>query len=537
MLNALRWLAKVLATRPLQPAYAYALAPRSRAALAMFALVAAGQVTATAQVADNRLKEMGLDAMWRTQLQMPIEAGKIVSTHLWTNPDSRKVYAELTVPAALGMGKRTFRVSAETLGADGKPIGMEAAKHEAEIRAARLLGRSAGIPAIEVSVPMIYLIVVSSDGLVQAMDAETGEMLWKNSCGPVGFPAAPSSISDAGLLVAHGPEMYLLDLKTGEHLAKRKMERASTAGVAMVGSIAFVSSLSGQTEVFDFSRAGQGQLMRYRLFGRTISPPSASDRNHNLVAFSTDKGIATVLNGGEKVGPWFNVRSKFPLSGPLTFIGGGLYLSDVMGQVSKVKLDRTGAVIWRMMIGEALGAPPMVVNKVFYATNEVGDLINADDETGFPIWTTATPRVKSILAGTQERLYCRSLTDRLLVVDTKNGKVLYETGSDVIGTTLVNHLNDRLYLISSSGVVQAAHQSGKDYILPVFHEPLPAATATETAKPTTEAPASMEPAAEATDADPFGAATGTEPMAPADASDPFAVPATPPAAGMNANPF
>lgn len=530
MLNAFRWLTRLLSSRRLQPAYAYA-RPAGQGLLAIVSL-AIGSASLQAQVADNQLKSMGLDPMWRAQLQMPMEDGRIVSTHLWTNPDERKAYAELTLQATNGTGKRTFRVDADMLGPNGKPIGMEAAKHEVETRAARALGRAAGVPAVEVTVPMIYFIVVSTDGLVQTFDAETGELLWRNTCGSVTFPAAPACVSDAGVVVAQGPDLFLLDLKTGKHLAKRDMGRLSTSGVALVGSVAFISSLSGQTEILDFDKPAHVEPIKYRLFGRTISAPASSNRTHDLVAFATDRNIATLLSGGgKKVGPWFNVRTKVPLSGPLTFIGGALYLGDAYGQISKVKLDRTGSVIWRYMLGEPLVTSPVVIDKVFYATNEVGDMISVDDETGFQIWDTPTPRVRSILGGTKDQLFCRSLTNRLLVVDAKSGRVVSETASNVIGYDVINHLDDRLYFISANGSLQCARQSGKEFVLPVFNEPLPAATTTDKPKPAEEAPA-METPAEAEPADPFGATEGGDTMAPAgDAADPFAVPATP--AGNN----
>ncbi len=533
MLNALRWLVQVLAPRRLQPAYAYA--RRGQTGLIVAIALAASASPLLAQVTDSKLKAMGLDAMWRAQLQMPVESGSIVSTHLWTNPNDRKSFAELSLPAGQGTGKRTFRVDASTLGLDGKPIGIEAAKREVEIRAARALGRASGIAPIEVTVPMVYLIVVTSDGLVQTLDAETGELLWRNTCGSVTFPAAPASVSDAGIVVDQGGDLYLLDLKTGKHLAKRKMLRMSTSGVALTGSVAFVSSLSGQAEIIDFTKPAHHETVKYRLFGRTIAPPANSNRTHNLVAFATDRSIATLLSGGEKVGPWFNVRSRAPLSGPLTFIGGALYMGDATGQLSKIKLDRMGSVLWRIMIGEPMVTNPVLIDKVLYVTNEVGELIAVDDETGFTKWPHTTPRVKAILGGTKERLFCRSLTNRLEVIDTKTGEILSETQSDVIGYSVINQLNDRLYLISSGGTVQCARQSGKEYTLPTFHEPLPAAEETATKpKPAEEAPA-METPAEAEAADPFGTGTG-DAMAPADPSDPFAVPATPPAAG-GASPF
>ncbi len=115
------------------------------------------------------------------------------------------------------------------------------------------------------------------------------------------------------------------------------------------------------------------------------------------MAFATDKGIATLLTGGEKPGPWFNVRSKAQLAGPLTFIG----VRSVHGRREwssfKSQTGQNGSVIWRLMIGERWHQP-VVINKVFYASNSVGELINADDETGFQIWPRTTPRVKTIWA-------------------------------------------------------------------------------------------------------------------------------------------
>ncbi|MCC6511748.1 MAG: PQQ-binding-like beta-propeller repeat protein [Pirellulaceae bacterium] len=542
MLRLIRRLATFLRARRLQLAYA----PARRIGLWFtVGLIVSFMVQPTfAQLGENQVRTMGLDVMWRSQLQMPAEAGSIVSTHLWTNPKVKKSYAELKLPAGMGVGSRTLRASADTLGKDGAPIGIEAAKKDVETRAARMLGRASGLAAVEVTVPMIYFVVVTSDGVVQNFDAETGESLWKNSCGSLRFPAAPASVSDYGIVVAHGPELYLLDWKTGKHLARRAMQRASTAGVAMIDNFAFVSSLSGQLNAFDFSKPGNASPWTYRLFGRAVTIPANSDRTHKLVAFATEDGVATLFYAGEKIGPWFNFEARSPLSGPLTFIGGAMYCGDSAGQISKVGLDRVGSVQWRFMLGSGLGAPPMVINKVFYATSEIGYMSAADDSNGFPLWREPVPRIRAILSGTQDHLYCRSLTNRLIVVDSKSGKIISQTGESLIATSVINHLTDRLYVISAGGTVQCLREIGKEHDMPTFLEPLPAPA--ESAKPaeaTAPAEGEADPAmqeAPAESSDPFGASTAADPFAapaaPADgagAADPFAVPATP----AGANPF
>jgi outer membrane protein assembly factor BamB len=497
------------------------------------------------------LHTMGLEVMWRGQIAMPLEDGRIVSTHVWSNPAEKRTYAELILPPGVGNlplgASRTLRASADRLDATGKPIGIEAAKKEVETQAARLLGRAAGIPAVEVSVPMIYLIAVTSDGLVQSFDAESGQPLWTSTCGSVRFPTAPASVSDAGVVVAQGPNLYLFDLKTGKEMSKHEMRRASTAGVALVDDIAFVASLSGQLVAFEFGKPPTTNPWSFRLYGRAVTSPATSQRNHKLVAFATEQGVVTVFSTEkpDKIEPWFNFEARSPLAGPIGFSSTGLYCGDVAGQVTKVGLDRMGRVEWRLMIGEALGAEPMAVGNTVYLPNEIGDMIAADDSTGVPIWKQATPRVRSILAATEEKVFCRSMTGRLLVIDAKSGKIISQTSPTLIGSDVNNHLNDRIYVVTAKGQIMAVRQRGKEYLMPKFHQPQPVAAETKPRPETTPAPAAPAGTTEESTEDPFGAGLNAAdafgaPAAPA--ADGAAAPADPfstPAAGADAdtNPF
>jgi hypothetical protein len=178
-------------------------------------------------------------------------------------------------------------------------------------------------------------------------------------------------------------------------------------------------------------------------------------------------------------------------------------------------------------------------------------MIAADDETGLPIWSAPVPRIKSILAATKEKIYCRSLTNRLLAVDPTAGKIVAESAPSLIYVDIVNQLNDRVYLISESGQLTCLRERGKEHAMPAFHEALPVPTEAPKAKPgQPAAPAGESRAATggaAETVDPFGAALGATdafgapatpaaPTAPADA-DPFATPPAGAAPAAGANPF
>lgn len=543
MLNIVEWLLRKFHSRRMRPAYA----PARRVLIVCVALCAMGG-NAHAQIPDGMLNSMGLQVMWRSQIAVPLEDGRIVSTHLWSNPAERRLFAELTLPSAMAATglttNRTLRASADRLDVTGKPIGIEAAKKEVETQASRILGRPSGLRAVEVSVPVIYWVIVTSDGLVQAFDAESGHQLWTNSCDTVHFPTAPASVSDAGVAVAQGAFVYLFDLKTGQQITKREMRRASTAGIAMVDNVAFVASLSGHLTAFEFGTPPTTNPWSFRLYGRAVTRPATSLRNHKLAAFATEEGVVTVFSTeGEKIEPWFNFEARAPLAGPISFSANALYCGDHAGQVTKLALDRVGQVQWRAMISEPLGSEPLVVGDTVYMPNSIGDLMAFDDRTGVPQWERATPRVRSILAGTDDKLFCRSQADRLVVVDTQNGKILGQSGASFVSTDVHNQLHDRVYVITPTGQALCLRLHGKEYVMPHFHEVQPATTPQAQpgeASPATPATPAEEPASD----DPFGAGmnagdpfeTPAEPAAPAgDPLDPFSTPAAP--AGDDANPF
>ena len=85
---------------------------------------------AQSRVSQAALSSMGLEQVWRGQIEMPIEEGRIVSTHLWRNAGEKQTFAELKLPAGVGgFGSRVLRASADRLGAD---IGGAEAREPAE---------------------------------------------------------------------------------------------------------------------------------------------------------------------------------------------------------------------------------------------------------------------------------------------------------------------------------------------------------------------------------------------------------------------
>jgi outer membrane protein assembly factor BamB len=511
------WLVGLVHTRSLKPAYC----PVRRIAGALL-LVLLASSQAGAQVTPSTLAAAGMEQMWQGQVEMPLGRGSIVSTHLWTSPTLQRQYAEITFPVVGSTGsgsERTIRVSADTLGRDGKPIGMAAAKLEAEALATRTLRRAPGVQAKEVVVPQIFLIVVTSDGHVQAFDAETGEPLWANSAGSPTHPASPASVSDAGVAVVHGVRLVLFDLLTGKQVSSIRLKHVNAAGVALVGQHAFVPNFGGQVVVYDFAEQSFEDPWRTTVIGHPVGTPASSSRELQMAAVATDRGHVTIFSAAKGPTAWFDFRGKSSVVGPVSFSGNGIYFGDADGQVMKLASDRQGRLQWRVILGQTLRSPVIAVAGRAYIVTELGRLLAVDDLDGTLLWKDPPARVKEVLAVSETRMYCRSLSDRVLIVDIATGKILNESGPATVGASVHNALNDRLYVITPTGRIVALREAGKQHALPRFHTP-PAAV--EPGKgPTGGTPAPTVPEAVPADAvDPFSGGVGG-------GADPFSAPAAP----------
>ena len=293
----------------------------STAALCCLATSAFGQISSVAA------RKLGMDIAWQAQVQLPRINRGLVSSHLW---------AETTNPrrfTAVELDGNTIRVSADSLGRDGKPIGIEEAKKRAGELAARQLGKPDGFQVVEVTVPRIKLILVTSDGLVQALDAETGKLHWATPCGSSSAPAHPAQVSPAGVTVIHGEQLYLLDWETGKHRQARPLRYSTSNSVALCNDIAYVSDFTGRVEAYGLERemAPWGYVMQGRSVGRT-----AHLSNHMFSAIASDAGLVYVFSGGEEPSIWIRYETTSPITGSLTSGNNAFYAGTSEGLISKI---------------------------------------------------------------------------------------------------------------------------------------------------------------------------------------------------------
>ncbi len=492
------------------------------------ALVAA---SSSAQLPTDFTRRMGLETAWRSQLRLPVDGGGIVSVDFWVDKKTVRQYA------VVELADRTIRVASDQLDADGQLIGMEKAKEMAQAQAARVLGKTEGIQVVEVSVPQIKMVVVTRDGLVQTLDAETGKLLWASPCGPSWAPAHPGAVCEAGVVVIHGDNLHLLDWETGKHLMIRKLQRATSNSVAAYKDIAFVSDFTGRIEAFALGR--EMRPWAYVMQGRAVGQP-VTLLDKGFCAISTNVGFVYVYKPTEPPEVWLRFESGAPISGSLAVGNGAFYSGNVQGTITKFSADeRFGTILWELRTGYTITAPALVVGNSVFVVNESGDVLAVDDATGNAAWETEAVEAVMPIAVADGKLFCTSVSNQLLALDAETGAEVGRSQPLDLVDPVINCISDRVYTIMRDGRIACLRPA--QAVLPTLVEPVELAPAEEQAPLDTRQPGA-QPAGPA--ANPFGGGTpAADPFGTgAPAGDPFSTGgdggmADPFGAGGNNDPF
>ncbi len=486
------------------------------------ALVLVGRAELQAQVDAAAAKNLGLESAWKSQAQLPTVGTGVVSSHLWADAQNPRQFA------VVKLENQSIRVSAESLDKAGKPLGLEAAKTLARQQAAKMLGRNDGFQVIEVSVPRIKLVVITSDGMAQAMDAETGKFLWAQACGHSSAPAFPGAVSQMGVSVIHGEDLYLLDWETGKPLMNQRLRYSTSNAIAVCNDIAYVSDFTGRVQAYGLGARSQ-LPWSYVMQGRAVGP-TANFANQAYCAIASDAGFVYVYAAGETPSVYIRYETTSPLTGSLTAGNNAFYAGTAEGLVSKIALDnRLGTIKWELRLSTTVTAPPLVVGKYVFVASESGELVAIEDETGIAAWTSSTAGVRQPLALAGGTLYCLSLTGQVEAINAETGAVIARTRPLALSRPIPNQLTDRLYLITKYGQVQCLRPIGAS--LPTMITPVVTTVGENEATGLTPASVSPEPPGNADPfnfgssaaGDPFGnapAAAGSTPT-PTPGADPF----------------
>jgi outer membrane protein assembly factor BamB len=423
--------------------------------LALWSAVVTGPAGAQSRIlppSRTRPQEIGLQRAWTTAV-MTSRDGRIADVTVYASP--RQTFTAFEVSDGRG---QSLSFTERDPDQRGLPLGVDEARRRAENLLAewRARGRDAELATVDVA--HIHLYVQTTDGIVQALDGESGRTLWSVQVGRSYYPVQPPAVNDTIVAAINGSTLYVLVRDTGLLLQQKALDGMPVAGAAIFGDLIYVPTTGGKIEVYRWDDISRSAYM-YQSPGRANAAPLASPLSINWV---TDDGTTCLADPGV-----VGVRARV-ITGERTMAGtarlepGVIFSASWPGYVQAIQ-EQDGNLLWRYVAGDAISQTPVAVDDALYVVTDGGQLHALNATSGEPGWVTTG--VLQVVAVGEQRLYAAALGPKLLVLDRETGgrvAAMSWTENDLFVT---NTATDRLYYGSRRGRLECLRESERRWPL------------------------------------------------------------------------
>jgi outer membrane protein assembly factor BamB len=367
------------------------------------------------------------------------------------------------------------------------------------------------------------MLVQTRNGLVAALDAETGRILWRTRVG-TGYKATqPLAFNRRSVFVISSADLIALDRANGQTQWQYRLPAGLAAAPMADEEQLYLGASTGRLFTFylpqpttTVSPPGRGdsaepersakpgataydplpQEVRAEVRPILVSEVATNLRLELKPLLTRDFVLASSPTGHVKA---YTKRIptdsqapleifRFQTDGPLASLGqfGDLaLLGSTDGTVYALNMV-TGRAEWRYTAGTAVTRSPRAldvevakgrIDHDVYVTSERNGLARIDRTTGEARWRiprgrailTALPEADRFLAANRKFVYALDRSGRLLVLDRGRGTLLstYDTRDFVF--PIANEVTDRLYLAANNGLIVCLHD--REFTKPAQHRP------------------------------------------------------------------
>jgi outer membrane protein assembly factor BamB len=308
------------------------------------------------------------------------------------------------------------------------------------------------------------LTVITSAGVVQELNALTGQTYWIAPIGNENYPSLGPASNDKYVAVLNGSTLYVLDRNDGKPVIIRTVGGAPGAAPALAKDYVFVPLLSGRIEGYTL---GKKQLTPwyYQSFGKAMVTPLVTPES---IVWTTDAGYLYVGNS-KKPSMRYRLETGSEIVAPPSYRKPYVYVASLSGDLFAMH-ELSGLQLWKYATGFPITrAPAAVGDRVYITTGEPAlHCINATSGDG--LWEA--PHVTQFAAVSKDRVYGVDNLGAFVVLNAATGETLARAAGDRSIRALVNDQTDRIYLVAKDGLVECFHEIGAKQ--PLYHNPKPA---------------------------------------------------------------
>ncbi len=353
---------------------------------------------------------------------------------------------------------------------------------------APLVSRQASTPPeipmlIPTVVPEATLYITTNQGVVHAINAETGLTRWSVTVGQPDHQSLAPAANNDYVAVVNGSYLYLLAGETGALAWKRRLQGTPGAGPAINEETVFVPQLRRGLEAYSLydlqrekrvaelqedeqvnQRKYQRRFIsakRYMSSGRASIRPIATE---DSIVWPTDIGYFYVASAHQQR-TRFKLVTNDPIVAPPAYMAPQkLLVGSVDGYVYCVH-ELSGDILWRFSTGIPITHTPAPIGDSVYVIVDDGGMFRVSAETGQEKWWA--PDIHGFVAASANRIYCTDRFGKMIVLDIETGGRFAAIPMEGLDVKFMNLQTDRLFVGTKTGQLQCLHEAQLEK--PLFH--------------------------------------------------------------------
>ncbi len=498
--------------------------------LAATAVQAAPVVQANDSVVSNAIiHRAGLQVEWSTHSGTGTR-GKIVDWHLYVDENKPTTYYTITA------GELKEKFSENKLNPFGKPYSQDESYGVAEYIDVRKMVLAKELeylgeekPTIKVdqySLPESTIYLLTNNGAVSAIDADTGRVKWRNQVGDPLLKSVGVGADNAHVAVINGSRLYCLKADNGKLMFSGQCRHAVAAAPTISEEKIYVPLVNGRLEVFKIGDRGVNTTS-FAALGASTSRPLVTEKT---VSWSTDRGLMNVAAKYDGKSVAYQLRADDAIVARPVHQSGMFYVTSLDGFVYAVDEDQ-GSVKWQVSTGAGISQSAQVFGGFVYVVNDNNELFKLDVKNGAtaPGWEQPQQNIGQIVGAGKKDIFVLDKIGNLKALNQNSGSVLSSVSFGSVDRILSNAQSDRLFVANRQGMIQCIREVSSP--VPFFHSGDFGAVAVDMKKasggvdagekPMEDAGGDLEDPFKAGGAldDPFASTPKAEPAAPAKTED------------------
>jgi outer membrane protein assembly factor BamB len=258
--------------------------------------------------------------------------------------------------------------------------------------------------------------VGSEDGILNAVNAATGTLLWAF---PTGFVESSPAVANGVVYVGGDNKVYALSAATGTLIWSFITGNTVESSPAVANGVVYVGSRDGK--VYALSAATGTLIWSSSIGSYVFSSPAVAN---GVVYVGSGDGNVHALNASTGAGLWTFVTGNTVNSSPAV-ANGVVYVGSLDGKVYALGAA-TGKVLWASFTMGFVDSSPAVANGVVYVGSGDGNVHALSASSGTLLWSFTTgSMVDSSPAVANGVVYVGSFDGRVYALSAVNGAYLW----------------------------------------------------------------------------------------------------------------